>query len=206
MNTVKQEPNHLLEKTVSLFLRYGVRSVSMDDVAREAGVSKKTLYQHHNDRNGLVNDAMKYHLCTIENSCRGIFDEHQNPIDQLINISKYFHNIYRQTNPNLFYELKKYFPETWSMIQDYREHYMLNQVSENLEKGIEAGLYRPDMQVSIIARVYTGIIEMIMDDTLFPKTEYTFKELRAEVLHYHIHGICTPKGIHYLNEINISHE
>ncbi|MBI1222489.1 MAG: TetR family transcriptional regulator [Bacteroidetes bacterium] len=201
MNIPKQEPNHLLEKTVSLFLRYGVRSVSMDDVAREAGVSKKTIYQHHGDRNGLVMDAVRYHLSNMEYSCSSIYNEYENPIEQLLNVSRYFHDQHRQTSPNLFYDLKKYFPETWAMIQNYRENTMIDQVRRNLEKGIQLGYYRPEVQVSIISRVYSGIIDMIMDDVLFPKTEYSFKDLRREVLIYHIHGICTPKGINHLNEI-----
>jgi len=206
MTTVNQTPNNLLEKTITLFMRFGVRSVSMDDVAREAGVSKKTIYQHYGDRHGLVMAAIDYHLESVEQSCCGIFLEHENPIDQLLGVSLFFHNMTRQINPNLFYELSKYFPEAWKKIQDHRNNFTQGQIKKNIEKGIELGLYRDNLNKDIVSRIYTNLIELIMDEDRFPKAVYTFKELQKEIILYHIHGISTPQGIHYLNEKQISHE
>lgn len=202
----KQEPNHLLEKTIALFMRFGVRSVSMDDVAREAGVSKKTIYQHYGDRNGLVLAAIHYHLKLVEVSCSGIFEEHKNPIDQLLGVSLYFHNMVRQINPNLFFELSKYFPQAWKVFSDHRANFVQKQVLGNIERGMELGLYRSDIKPNIIANVYTCLIDVILDEERFPKAVFSFKELQREIVLYHIHGICTPKGIYYLNEKQLSHE
>lgn len=203
---MKEESNHLLEKTVSLFMRYGVRSVSMDDVAREAGVSKKTLYQHYTDRSGLISSAMRHLMNMVERNCSTIFTAHENPIDQLLDIGKYFRDLSRQINPNLFFELSKYFPDAWAMINRHRSEYVEKMISENLKKGIQSGLYREEMNIEVVARIYINLIEMIMDDAVFPKVKYTFKELHHEMIIYHIHGISTPKGIKYLNEKTIRHE
>ncbi len=206
MDTDNQTPNHLLEKTIGLFMRFGVRSVTMDDLAREAGVSKKTIYQHHGDRQGLVTAAIDYHLKSIENTCCSIFTEHSNPIDQLLGVSMFFHNMTRQINPNLFFELSKYFPRAWKKIQEHRSNFTHAQIKKNIEAGVKLGLYRDDLNPEIAANIYTSLIELIMDEERFPKAVYTFKELQQEIILYHIHGISTPKGIHYLNEKQISHE
>lgn len=206
MTIEKQEPINLLEKTIALFMRYGVRSVSMDDVAREAGVSKKTIYQHYGDRNGLVMAAVQYHLKGVEASCSGIFKDNKNPIDQLLGVSMYFHTMTRQINPNLFHELSKYFPQAWKILSDHRLNFVQKQIRTNIDRGIELGLYRTDMSPDIIAKIYICLIDLILDEERFSKAIYTFKELQKEIIYYHIHGISTPKGIHYLNEKQISHE
>lgn len=206
MNPLNQEPNNLLDKTNSLFMRYGVRSVSMDDVAREAGVSKKTIYLHYGDRNGLVLATINYHLNTVENACCEIFGKNQNPIDQLLGISLFFHNMTRQMNPNLFFELSKYFPQAWEVLKTHRATFIRGRIKENIQRGMEMGLYRTDLNAEIVSLLYIHLIDVILDEQLFPKAIYTFKELHSEIILYHIHGISTTKGILYLNEKSSSHE
>ncbi|MDX5321018.1 MAG: hypothetical protein LPK45_07915, partial [Bacteroidota bacterium] len=113
---------------------------------------------------------------------------------------------FRQINPNLFFELKKYFPEAWSILDSHRKGFVAHQVSGNIQRGIEMGLYRKNFNPQLIALLYTGIIDLILDEDLFPKTVFTFKELQQEIILYHLHGICTPEGIQYLNEKTTHHE
>ncbi len=197
---MKEEFKHVLEKTVALFMRYGIKAVSMDDVAREVGMSKKTIYQHFTDRSTLVDEAVKLHIEMINDACSAICNNDHNPIDQILEIGKFMHNTTRQMNPNLFYDLKKYFPSSWSKVTSHREENMRTQVIKNLERGIELGYYRDDFNPGIVARLYMNLIDVIIDDDLFPKIEYTFKELHHELLMYHLHGIVTPKGTEYLHQ------
>lgn len=187
-------------------MRYGVKSVTMDDVAREAGMSKKTIYQHFTDRNGLVESAVEYLLNSVEEKCQQICDEFSNPIDQLLEIGRYFHALTRQMNPSLFLDLRRYFPVAWKRLTEYRSGNIEKQVKENLERGQKLGLYRTDFDLGIITRIYIKLIDLITDDELFPKTKWTFKELHREILMYHLHSISTPLGINYLNEKKITHE
>ena len=192
-------PNHLLEKALSLFMRYGIRSVTMDDVAREAGMSKKTIYQQCGDRNGLVMATVRYMTASVSDKCKHISVNHSNPIDQLLEIGRYFHDLTRQINPNLFYEMSKYFPEAWTLLRKHRMEFVEDQVSANIEKGIEQGIYRDNFNKKIVIRLYLSLIDLILDEETFPKSVFTFKELHREIILYHLHAIVTPKGLKYLH-------
>lgn len=203
---MKDELTHVLDSTVQLFLRYGIRSVSMDDVAKEVGMSKKTIYQHFTDRSNLVDAVIMHFLGQFDNKCREIGSNQRNPVDELLEIGKFFHSTTRQMNPTLLFDLKKYFPSTWKKMMNYRNQNVLKQVTSNIERGIDLGLYRNDLNIEIIARLYMNLIDIIIDDDLFPKINYTFKELHHEMLQYHLHGISSLQGIEYLNEKKSNHE
>lgn len=198
--------NPLLEKTISLFMRFGIRSVSMDDLAREAGVSKKTIYQHYQDRNDVVASAMRYHIDKVEYRCREIFDSTENPIDQLLQVGEYIRDMTRQMNPLLLYELQKYFPQVWEIVHRHRIEFISGNIASNIRNGIEMGLYRQDLNIDIVSRIYINLVDLIFNEEAFPKVEFTFKELHHEMILYHIHGISTPKGTQYLNEKQVSHD
>lgn len=200
MNRKVREPNHILEAAIGLFAKFGVRSVTMDDVAREAGVSKKTIYQHHTDRQGLVIAAIDYHLQGVESCCDEIYTNHSNPIDQLMEISLYFHQTTSQINPNLFFELQKYFPKAWKILSDHRQTYVMENMQRNLAEGIKQGYYREDLNQDIAVKLYAQCVNLILDEEAFPKTIYSFKDLHREIMMYHIHAISTPKGLKYIHK------
>ncbi len=203
---MKDELTRVLESTIELFMRYGIRSVSMDDVAREVGMSKKTIYQHFTDRTHLVDAVIEYQIGTVERNCDRICREIENPIDQLLEIGRYFHTLTRQMNPTLLFDLKKYFPQSWKKMTAFRREQVHTQISENLLKGREMGLYRSDFNIDIVVKLYINLIDVIMDDDLFPKINFTFKELHHEMLMYHLHGISTYTGIEYLHEKQSNNE
>ncbi|TNE79734.1 MAG: TetR/AcrR family transcriptional regulator [Bacteroidetes bacterium] len=197
---MKDDFTRVLESTNELFMRYGIRSVSMDDVAREVGMSKKTIYQHFTDRTHLVDAVIEHHIQTIKTNCDTICYEMENPIDQLLEIARYFHSLTRQMNPTLLFDLKKYFPQSWKKLSAFRLDQVHEQISDNLLKGREMGLYRTDFNIDIVVKLYIHLVGVILDDDLFPKVQYTFKELHHEMLMYHLHGISTFAGIEYLHE------
>ena len=203
---MKEEVRKLLETTIHLFLRYGIRSVTMDDVAREMGISKKTIYQHFSDRSALVDAAVGFHLGYMQEKCLEIFGQQENPIDQLLEVARFFHSITRQMNPSLLLDLKKLFPTSWKRVNDHRTDFIEKQVLDNLQRGIVMGLYRDDLNIEIVARLYIHLIELIIDDELFPKVKYTYRELQKELVNYHIHGISTNKGIEYLKAKNTEND
>lgn len=200
MRRKEREPNHILDVSIGLFAKFGVRSVTMDDVAREAGVSKKTIYQHHTDRQGLVCAAIEYHLLGVEVACDNIFNENKNPIDQLMEISLYFHQTTSQINPNLFFELQKYFPSAWRILRNHRETYVMENMRKNLLAGMTQGFYRETLNLDIAIKLYSQCVDLILDEEAFPKTQYPFKDLHREIMMYHIHAIATPKGLKYINK------
>ena len=106
----------------------------------------------------------------------------------------------RQTNPYLLGELKRYYPNTWALIEELKQKVLFNIMKNNLNKGIEQKLYREELDVEIIAKLMISRTDVLVNDELFPLTRYDFRKLLTENRIYHIRGIATVKGINYLEQ------
>lgn len=188
----------ILEGSEHLFSRYGIKSLTMDDVARELGMSKKTLYQYVSDKNDLVEKTLDFHLQHSKHTCELLIEDQKNPIDAMMAIGDFFSQHMRDTNPSLMFDLRKYHTGAWKKLDEYRFNTIMKQIQHNLNKGIEEGYYRDDIDVSIIPRLYIGLTDAILDSTYFPRDQYKFEEVVKQMLSYHIHGIATQKGKEYL--------
>lgn len=184
-----------------LFFQYGIRSVSMDDIARQLGISKKTLYQHVENKADLVEKTMMVHNQHMINQFTEIInDDHNNAIDELVEIAKINNAMLKKTNPSTIYDLKKYHKKCWDVIEKVHDEIIFNIISKNIEQGIEQGLYREDINIQIITKFYAAQIDLIIDTQVFSPTEFQMADVYIEFLKYHIFGIATTKGAKYLNE------
>lgn len=190
----------ILAQAFELFTKYGIRNVSMDNIAAEMGISKKTLYQHIDNKADLLHKAMEMHLqneCSIADS---ISHTANNAIEEMLGIADH---VCRQLNmmlPSAIYELKKYYPESWELLEKHRSEYIYGCILKNIQKGIEQGLYRPDVRPELIARFYIAKSRVIVEDDLLLKTEYQPVEVLLEMLQYHIYGIATHEGVAYFQK------
>lgn len=175
----------------------------MDDVAKELSISKKTLYQHFADKDALIKLTIERHIHKIQLITASIHQEHSHPIDQIVGIAEFVMRDFKSTNPSLLYDLKKYHVECWNLYKDHKDSCILNQVLKNFEEGQNAGLYRSNMNIELIARIYLQMFEFILNPEGFNASEFNFENRFRDVINYHFHGICTPKGIEYLkaNEV-----
>lgn len=188
----------IFEQTYLLFLRCGIKSVSMDDVARELKISKKTLYQHVKDKNDLVCKSLTFHCkCEIDIT-EDIISRNSNAIDELIEINKYVAGKLKEVHPSIHYDLEKFYPEAWKIFTVHKLEHIYSCVMQNLEKGIKQGLYRSNIHIAVIAKIYISRIDAIFDPVVFPSDKFKFTEVHAEMLRYHIRGIASEKGIKYL--------
>jgi AcrR family transcriptional regulator len=183
-----------------MFLRYGLKSVTMDDIARELGMSKKTLYVYFRDKNDMVVKTLRYfmeeHQCKLD----VIYDDKSNAIDESFEIFKMVMEDMHEVKPKIFFDLKKYYPDGWKIYENFRTTHIPALVEENLKKGISEGLYRSDLNTRIISLAYGHLIHSIFENDYFPEKEFDFKTLYVDIFHYHIHGISSQKGLDYLNE------
>jgi len=193
-------PKNILHSVMQLFMRYGVKSITMDDIAKELGISKKTIYNHFDDKNALVDEVVKYHIEETSNCCIQIFDTHSNPIDQLFEIGNMFMQMTKQINPCLFLDLKKQYYPAWMRITNHKHQFIHQQIITNLQNGISNGYYHQDIHVDITAKLYVQLIDLVIDDELFPKDNYKYHELQFEIIKYHLRAITTEKGKNYLNQ------
>ena len=183
-----------------VFMRYGIKSVNMDDVARELKMSKKTLYKYVRDKLDLVCQVMKGH-CDLEvSTLANLVTDSENAIDELILISNYVSGQLNEVHPSIHYDLQKYYPEAWEVFYEHKNGYVLECVMLNLKRGIEEGLYRENINAEILSRLYVAKIDMVFDPAVFPTRQFRFSEVHREMVRYHIRGIASDKGIEYLQE------
>lgn len=170
----------------------------MDDVARELRISKKTLYQYVKDKNDLVCQTLTFH-CKSEVTVSGeIISRNANAIDELIEISKYVSQQLKQVHPSIHYDLEKYYPDAWRIFTAHKMEHIYSCVAQNLEKGLKQGLYRTNINIPIIARIYISRIDAVFDSLIFPQNKFKMTDVYSELLRYHIRGIASEKGIKYL--------
>ncbi|MPL94179.1 hypothetical protein SDC9_40329 [bioreactor metagenome] len=196
---MEEKLKHILEETTKLFLRYGIKSISMDDIARHLGISKKTLYQFFSDKKDLVLSVMNFHLEQTDSCFRQISEEDGNAIDILVQVSRLLIEKFGKLNPSVTFDLQKYYPEAFRIMMDHKHSHILENIERNLKRGIREGLYRKDINTRIIAYFYLVRMDHIfsIDPDNESMKDLSMEKVLTELFVYHIRGIANEKGIEY---------
>ncbi len=185
----------ILDKAQELFFRYGVKSVTMDDIARELGISKKTIYQHFEDKNAMVFAGVEHHFECDRTLAEQMQIEAPDPIAEVVMASEMMRQTMSGMNPTAIFDIKKYYPKAWDLFSKYKKEFILELVKKNLRKGVDMGLYRPSVNVEVIARLRLEQIEMGLDPYLFPLGQFNPLDTQLELLDHFLRGIVTPQGL-----------
>ncbi len=191
----------ILDKATDLFLNLGFKSVTMDDLAHEMGISKKTIYTHFSNKTKLVEECTKRLFCTISEGIDHICSLHKNPIEELYEIKKFALLHLKDEKASPQYQLQKYYPKIHNTIKRKQYEIMQECVVDNIKKGIEMGIYRENLNIDFVSRIYFSGVTSIKDHQLFPVTKFPIVRLMDDYLEYHLRGITTPKGRQILNKI-----
>lgn len=192
--------NKILEKSNELFLTLGFKSVTMDEIASALGVSKKTIYKYFKNKTELVDAVTNHTFNMISSGIDDICALKENPIDELFDIKQFVMSHLKDEKSSPQYQLQKYYPKIYMSLKQKQFQVMHGCVKENLKYGIELGIYRDNIDVEFIARIYfTGLIG-IKDKDQFPLDNYSMKTLMNYYYEYHLRGICTEKGIKKLEQ------
>lgn len=197
---MEQDLKIFLDEVTNLFFKYGVKSVTMADIARELGISKKTIYTKVTDKNDLVEKVMEYRLTCDQQMVQQIATADKNAIDEQFDICSAFGQIIKNMHPSVMFDLKKYYPEIWKKFKCHKENFALQMLIKNLKKGKEQGVFRKGFNEEVIARLYFAQIDAIMDSTVFDPKEFNYLELVLEMMIYHISGVSSPEGTIYLEK------
>jgi AcrR family transcriptional regulator len=192
---MNEELKNLLIKVRDMYMKYGIKSITMDDVARELGISKKTLYQYVVDKDDLVGKFIENEIAIRQEEICKCFRIGYNAIEELFEISLFMNRLMRNQSTVTEYDLRKYYPVHYHKAQNARREGIYNYILLNLKKGVKEGLYRADMNKEVIAKLYLWRSENVHLDELFTLEEFTSTKLFIELLNYHIRGIATEKGI-----------
>lgn len=189
----------IITKSAEMFLSLGFKSVTMDDIANELGISKKTIYVHFANKTELV-EAVTFSV--FENICSGIdciCDKSKNPIEELYDIKMFVMNYLKNEKTSPQYQLKKYYPVIYERLHLKKFDKMHKSVSESLQKGVDTQLFRKNINVDFISRMYFNGMKGIKDETFFPSKLYTMDYLMESYLEYHLRAIVTNNGMIILN-------
>ncbi|MGF1559924.1 MAG: TetR/AcrR family transcriptional regulator [Flavobacteriaceae bacterium] len=191
----------ILEKATDMFLTLGFKSVTMDDLANEMGISKKTIYAHFDNKTMLVEESTDYLFETISKGIDFICSLKKNPIEELYEIKKFAMLHLKDEKSSPQYQLQKYYPKIHESIRQKQFEMMQDCVVDNVKQGIEQGIYRENLNVDFVSRIYFTGVTSIKDLKLFPVNRFPIAALMDDYLEYHLRGIVTPKGRKILNAI-----
>lgn len=190
----------IIAKAREQFFRYGVKSVTMDDIARELGMSKKTIYQHFEDKDALVYQLMVGEMAQDKCEWDALNKSCKNVIEKIVKSMDIIKQAFAEINPCTFFDIKKYHPKTWKLFEDHKQHFILASIRQELAEGIEQGYFRPDIKVEILARMRMEQVEMGFDPRLFPPNKFSLIEVELTMLDHYIRGILTLKGLEIYQE------
>jgi AcrR family transcriptional regulator len=183
-----------------LFCQYGIKSVTMDDIAKHLGMSKKTIYLHFSDKNALVvemmRDRMQNQACVMEECCSNSTDA----VKEVFFAVTQMQDMLSKMNPMLFYDLQKYHPEAWRYFVTFREEKLFTKIHNNLKRGIEEGYYRKEINTDILTWMRIGQIDNVFNQTTYPANQFNIAQLMTETMEHFLYGICTLKGHKLINK------
>lgn len=191
---------HIIVQARAIFMRCGIRSVTMDDVSREMGISKKTLYQFVKDKTDLVNQTMKVEIDRDQNKISEIIHKNLNAIDEIFEITQLVSERIKHMHPSILFDIQKYYPEAWDIIDKHRRYFIVKTIKQNIIHGQGQGLYRKEINSTIVARLYSSTVDVLSDIDFFADSSITQSLVYQENLNYHLHGITSATGKIYLEE------
>ena len=197
---MNEELKNILERVAELYNKYGIKSVTMDDVARELGISKKTLYLYVENKNDLVSKVLDVILEHGECEFKKLYEKKMNAVEELIAVSVHIILSFNSYNPSTQYDLKKYYPDLFTKMQNFRKEKMYNSILKNIKKGKEEGLFRLELDEEIIAKVQTSRFMSMGTDEYIHFEEMMKPKFILELFIFYIRGIANEKGLKVLEE------
>ncbi|MBA4299786.1 transcriptional regulator, TetR family [Algoriphagus alkaliphilus] len=184
----------ILEIATEQFARYGVRAVTMEDIARQAGVSKKTIYQEFSDKKDLVKEAFEKILDEDRCKLAFILETEDGVIEHLVKTSKMMRERLQNMNPMVILEIQKYFPEAWKMFEAFKVEVIMKDLVKVIEKGKELGYFRAEIDSEILAKTRVNQITSSFDPSNFINPNHNLADEQMVLLDHFLHGIFTEKG------------
>ena len=197
LQTIMRE--NIISKAEELFLSFGFKSVTMDDIANAMGISKKTIYAHFANKTELVEVVTFSILDHISDGIDRINAASINPIEELYDIKMFVMNYFKNERVSPQYQLKKYYPQIFERLKIKQFEKMHSSVENSLKMGMDTGLFRPDIDINFISRLYFNGMTAIRDISVFPEQLFDKNYLFESYLEYHLRAIVTKTGLNLLN-------
>ena len=181
-------------KADELFMRYGLRSVSMDDIANSLGISKKTIYQFFADKNELVDAVLEETLNYNIQNCDRNRGDSSNAVEEIFLSMDIAEQIFRNMHPSVIYDMQKYHPQAFARFLKHKNDYLYSIISKNLERGIKEELYRPEIDIEILSRFRVESMLMTFNPDFYLSQKHNLAEVEQQLIEHYLFGIASMKG------------
>jgi AcrR family transcriptional regulator len=184
----------ILSASVELFSQYGFKTITMDDIARRAGISKKTLYQHFANKHEIVNESVLWYKNHMTENCNVTIEGAENALEGMVQMLAFMDNMNKKINPMALLEMQRFYPEAYNTFRAQLATKDVSMIRENIEQGIKEGLYREDINADLMARFRLETSLMILQPNLLVHERSDLLSLTLEIGEHFLYGIMTPKG------------
>ena len=192
--------HEILMTAMEMFGKYGLKPVTMDDLAGELNISKKTLYKYVKNKQDLVQQTVKEVFTHISQHMHEVKATSEDAIDELFKLDEVVCSTVENYNHSLQFQLKRYYPEIHGWLEGKRKDMVLGLIGRNIKNGVREGLYRPDLNQEIITLLYYSRMVVLIGEEIEPFKNYDTKEVMREILVYHIRGMATAQGLEKLEQ------
>lgn len=186
--------DRIQQKAEELFKTYGIRSITMDEIAAQLGISKKTIYQFYSDKEEIVSAVFFSAIEQNKSCCLKDRANAKDPIEEVIMAFELSRDMFKQLNPSVLFDLQKYHPGIYTKFIEYKNGFLYQVIKTNLENGIKQGLYRTDINLEIITRYRLESATLPFNQHVFPDNANKLAEIGEELTFHFLYGIVTPKG------------
>lgn len=193
--------DRILNHAQTLFMRNGIKSVSMDDIAADMGMSKKTLYKWFENKDQIVLATITRHLNSAQGQCATVASHATNAVEEMLNISQWADEHLSGVHPSIFHDMKKYHHAAWELFCAHKNTFILDQITQNLRRGMAEGLFRPDLDVEVLARLNLAQIDLAFDPVLYPPAQFGPVRVNRVFDEHFLLGVATLKGHKLINEL-----
>ena len=196
----------ILAKSAELFLRFGIRSISMDDIANNLGMSKKTLYQYYADKDELVHAMITGHLSGMEQDCGRCGEQARDAIHELVLTIDQIMEEFTSINPIVIHDLEKFHFKAFQAFLDFKNRFLAGFITKNLEWGIREELYRPELNVEVLTKFRLESMMIPFNVSVFPPGKFSLAETSGVVIDHFLYGLVTVKGHKLIQKYNQQQE
>ena len=189
-----ENKEQIAQAAEDLFMAYGVRSVTMDDISRKISISKKTIYQYYRDKDEIVCLVAKRVLSKEKEKMLAIKEAAEDAIHEIFLLSQYLRKHIQHVNPSILFDLQKYHQNAWKIYLSFKENVFINELKSTLHRGISEGYFREDIDIEILAQLRLMEIQMAGDQDIFPQDKFDFKKVIIQLFEHFMHGVLTEKG------------
>ena len=193
-------------------MRYGIRSITMDEIAGQLGISKKTIYQFFTEKDEMVAAVIDNEIRKNESECDEFRHSADNAVHQIFLALESLEEMLKYMNPLMMYDLEKHHPRSFRSLKEYKYRFLYESLTDNLRWGVKEGLYRSDIQIDIAAKNRIESAFLVFNQDIFPHNRYNIPEVNFELARLFLHSVASPEGKklieQYTHERNkkISHE